>query len=37
VVKQHAGQLTVDSQIDAFTEFVITMPRTMAASEETRA
>ena len=27
VVKQHGGQLTVDSQIDAFTEFVITLPR----------
>ncbi len=37
VVKQHGGQLTVDSRIDAFTEFVITLPRTMAASEEARA
>ena len=34
VVKQHGGQLTVDSRIDAFTEFVITLPRTMAANEE---
>jgi signal transduction histidine kinase len=27
VVKQHGGQLTVDSRPDAFTEFVITLPR----------
>ncbi len=27
VVKQHGGQLHVDSQTDAFTEFVITLPR----------
>jgi signal transduction histidine kinase len=31
VVKQHGGQLTVDSQIDAFTEFTILLPRHMAA------
>jgi two-component system NtrC family sensor kinase len=31
VVKQHGGQLTVDSLTDAFTEFVITLPRGMAA------
>ena len=31
VVKQHGGQLSVESQIDAFTEFVITLPRQMAA------
>jgi GAF domain-containing protein len=30
VVKQHNGQLTVDSQIDSFTEFSITLPRRMA-------
>jgi two-component system, NtrC family, sensor kinase len=30
VVKQHGGQLTVDSLTDAFTEFVITLPRGMA-------
>ena len=34
VVKQHGGQLTVDSQTDAFTEFVITLPRGMPAGEE---
>ena len=33
VVKQHGGRLTVDSQIDAFTEFQITLPRTMAATD----
>jgi signal transduction histidine kinase len=27
VVKQHGGQLTVDSAINEFTEFVITLPR----------
>jgi two-component system, NtrC family, sensor kinase len=32
VVKQHGGQLTVDSQTDAFTEFVITLPRRMPTS-----
>ncbi len=31
VVKQHSGQLTVDSQTDSFTEFVITLPRKMTA------
>jgi signal transduction histidine kinase len=34
VVKQHGGQLTVDSQINTFTEFLITLPRTLAANEE---
>ena len=33
VVKQHDGQLTVDSQIDSFTEFTVTLPRRMAATE----
>jgi two-component system NtrC family sensor kinase len=33
VVKQHSGQLTVNSQPDAFTEFMITLPRRMTASE----
>ena len=37
VVKQHGGQLTVDSRPDQFTEFVVTLPRTMAASEEAQA
>ncbi|HME23046.1 MAG TPA: ATP-binding protein, partial [Acetobacteraceae bacterium] len=33
VVKQHGGQLTVDSQPDDFTEFMITLPRRMTAGE----
>ena len=37
IVKQHGGQLTVDSQIDAFTEFLITLPRAMAANDGGRA
>jgi signal transduction histidine kinase len=37
IVSQHGGRLTVDSQINAFTEFVITMPRMIAAGEEVRA
>jgi len=31
VVKQHGGDLSVDSQIDCFTEFVVTLPREMAS------
>jgi signal transduction histidine kinase len=27
VVKQHGGRLTVDSQVDVFTEFVVMLPR----------
>jgi len=27
VVKQHGGQLRVDSEVDAFTEFVVVLPR----------
>ena len=37
VVKQHGGRLAVDSQTDAFTEFVITLPRKMPASDGDRA
>jgi signal transduction histidine kinase len=37
VVKQHGGHLTVDSQADAFTEFVITLPRAMPANDGGRA
>ncbi len=33
VVKQHGGRLTVDSRNDAFTEFQIILPRTMAATD----
>ena len=34
VVKQHGGQLSLDSRIGEFTEFVITLPRRMAATTE---
>ena len=33
VVKQHGGRLTVDSRTDAFTEFLIILPRAMAATD----
>ena len=36
IVNQHEGRLTVDSEINAFTEFVITIPRMIAAGEEVR-
>jgi len=29
VTQQHGGTITVDSEVDAFTEFVITLPRRM--------
>jgi two-component system, NtrC family, sensor kinase len=29
VTKQHGGTITVESKIDAFTEFVVTLPRHM--------
>ncbi len=32
VVQQHGGRLTVDSDPGAFTEFVVTLPRTVAAA-----
>ena len=31
IVKQHAGQLSVDSEPDSHTEFTIILPRRMAA------
>ncbi len=31
IVKQHAGQLTVDSEPDSYTEFTIVLPRRIAA------
>jgi two-component system NtrC family sensor kinase len=31
VTKQHGGTITVDSEVDEFTEFVVTMPRRMFA------
>ena len=37
VTKQHGGTITVDSEVDAFTEFVITLPRQMFANEGDRA
>jgi GAF domain-containing protein len=33
VVKQHGGQLAVESEVGAFTEFVITLPRKIAPTE----
>ena len=37
IVKQHGGQLTVDSRPNEFTEFQIILPRRMAANEGGRA
>ena len=37
VTKQHGGTITVDSEVDAFTEFVITLPRQMFANGGDRA
>jgi two-component system, NtrC family, sensor kinase len=37
VTKQHGGTITVDSEVDAFTEFVVTLPRQMFAIEGDRA
>ena len=36
VVKQHGGQLTVDSEPGSFTEFTVTLPRQMVAAEGDR-
>ena len=36
VTKQHGGTISVDSEVDEFTEFVVTLPRVMFASEGTR-
>ena len=33
VTKQHGGTITVDSEVDGFTEFVVTLPRRMFATE----
>jgi signal transduction histidine kinase len=30
IVKQHAGKIDVDTEPGAFTEFIITLPRTAA-------
>ena len=37
VTKQHGGTITVDSEVDEFTEFVVTLPRRMFATEGDRA
>jgi two-component system NtrC family sensor kinase len=37
VTKQHGGTITVDSEVNEFTEFVITLPRKMFANEGDRA
>jgi signal transduction histidine kinase len=37
ITKQHGGTITVDSEVDAFTEFVITLPRQMFANDGGRA
>jgi len=33
VTKQHGGTITVDSEFDTFTEFVVTLPRAMVTGE----
>jgi len=33
VTKQHGGTIAVDSEVDRFTEFVVTLPRAMIAGE----
>ena len=37
VTKQHGGTITVDSEVDAFTEFVVTLPRQMFTNGGSRA
>jgi signal transduction histidine kinase len=37
VVKQHGGQLTVDSRPDEYTEFLIVLPRRIVDGEGTGA
>jgi signal transduction histidine kinase len=36
VTKQHGGTITVDSDVNEFTEFIVTLPRRMFATEEDR-
>ena len=36
VTKQHGGTITVESEVDAFTEFVVTLPRQMFADGGSR-
>ena len=33
VVNAHGGTITVDSEVDEFTKFVVTLPRRMFANE----
>jgi two-component system, NtrC family, sensor kinase len=33
VTKQHGGTITVDSEVNEFTEFLVTLPRQMFATE----
>ena len=35
VTEAHGGTIAVDSEVGAFTEFVVTLPRRMFANEET--
>ena len=35
VVKQHGGKIDVDTEPGAFTEFIITLPRTLSAQGNT--
>ena len=37
VVKQHGGKIDVDTEPGAFTEFIITLPRTAAAQHRLEA
>ena len=37
VTKQHGGTITVDSEVDEFTEFVVTLPRQMFTNGSSRA
>ena len=37
VTKVHGGTITVDSEVDEFTEFVVTLPRGMFSNEGIRA
>jgi GAF domain-containing protein/nitrogen-specific signal transduction histidine kinase len=37
VTQQHSGTITVETDVDAFTEFVIALPRRMFTNEEGRA
>ena len=35
IVKQHGGKIDIDTKPGAFTEFIITLPRTLAAQANT--